>query len=52
MVATTLPTLSLPYPWQCQQWQQLITAREQQRLPHAILCHGLAGLGKSDFILL
>ena len=36
------------YPWQESSWQQLQTLR--QRMPHAILFHGAAGIGKSDFI--
>jgi DNA polymerase-3 subunit delta' len=36
------------YPWQESSWQQLQTLR--QRLPHAILFHGAAGIGKADFI--
>jgi DNA polymerase-3 subunit delta' len=36
------------YPWQQAAWQQLQTLR--QRLPHAILFHGAAGIGKADFI--
>jgi DNA polymerase-3 subunit delta' len=36
------------YPWQQASWTQLQQLR--QRLPHAILFHGAAGIGKSDFI--
>ncbi|MYM94187.1 DNA polymerase III subunit delta' [Duganella vulcania] len=36
------------YPWQESSWQQLQLLR--QRMPHAILFHGAAGIGKSDFI--
>ena len=36
------------YPWQESSWQQLQQLR--QRMPHAILFHGAAGIGKSDFI--
>ncbi|NYE60199.1 DNA polymerase-3 subunit delta' [Duganella sp. 1224] len=36
------------YPWQESSWQQLQTLR--QRMPHAILFHGAAGIGKADFI--
>ncbi|PWF43937.1 DNA polymerase III subunit delta' [Massilia glaciei] len=36
------------YPWQAAAWQQLQLLRE--RMPHAILFHGTAGSGKSDFI--
>jgi DNA polymerase-3 subunit delta' len=36
------------YPWQEASWPQLQLLR--QRMPHAILFHGAAGIGKSDFI--
>ncbi|WP_256080368.1 DNA polymerase III subunit delta' [Massilia sp. YIM B04103] len=36
------------YPWQQSAWQQLQQLR--QRMPHAILFHGAAGIGKSGFI--
>ncbi|MES2264948.1 MAG: DNA polymerase III subunit delta' [Pseudomonadota bacterium] len=36
------------YPWQESSWQQLQQLRA--RMPHAILFHGAAGTGKSDFI--
>lgn len=35
------------YPWQTQIWERL--AQGEQRLPHAILLHGRAGIGKYDF---
>ena len=37
------------YPWQQNQWQQLQSQIQKQRLPHAILVLGQAGLGKQDF---
>ncbi|WP_295993965.1 DNA polymerase III subunit delta' [Rugamonas sp.] len=36
------------YPWQENSWQQLQLLR--QRMPHAILFHGAAGIGKANFI--
>lgn len=36
------------YPWQESAWQQLQQLRS--RMPHAILFHGAAGIGKSNFI--
>ena len=36
------------YPWQEQAWAQLQQMRE--RLPHAILFYGPAGIGKADFL--
>jgi DNA polymerase-3 subunit delta' len=36
------------YPWQEQAWTQLQQMR--QRMPHAILFYGPAGIGKADFI--
>lgn len=37
------------YPWQSQQWQQFVQQREQNRLPHAMLLFGDAGIGKAQF---
>ena len=37
------------YPWQRQQWQHVQQQRAANKLPHALLMHGLEGLGKSDF---
>jgi DNA polymerase-3 subunit delta' len=35
------------YPWQTRLWERL--AHDSQRLPHALLLHGRAGIGKYDF---
>ncbi|MFA7350160.1 MAG: DNA polymerase III subunit delta' [Methylotenera sp.] len=35
------------YPWQSDVWQRL--HQDGQRLPHALLLHGRAGIGKYDF---
>ncbi len=40
--------MSALYPWQQAAWQELQQLRK--RLPHAILFHGNAGIGKSGFI--
>jgi DNA polymerase-3 subunit delta' len=34
------------YPWQNQQWQQLLSRYQSNRLPHALLFAGAQGLGK------
>jgi len=36
-------------PWQTEQWQQLVSRRQQAKLPHAILLSGAEGLGKHQF---
>ena len=36
-------------PWHQEQWQQLTTARNNDRLPHALLLVGCSGLGKWQF---
>src|SRR5438045_2591489 len=38
------------FPWQQEQWQQLWRAKQENRLPHALLCTGMAGIGKTQFI--
>ncbi|WP_163833901.1 DNA polymerase III subunit delta' [Spartinivicinus ruber] len=38
-----------PLPWQLAQWQQLIAQRQQQKLAHAYLLHGMPGVGKLHF---
>jgi DNA polymerase-3 subunit delta' len=40
---------TVPLPWQRPQWQQLYQAHQNHRLPHALLLHGQAGLGKALF---
>lgn len=37
------------YPWQTNQWQQLWQTKKANRLPHALLLTGIAGMGKADF---
>lgn len=34
-------------PWQETQWQQLTSSKDKQRMSHAMIFHGAAGLGKS-----
>ena len=36
-------------PWHAQDWQRLLARRAQDRLPHALLLSGAAGLGKRAF---
>jgi len=42
-----MSNLNKIYPWQVQIWQQL--NQSSQRMPHALLLHGRAGIGKYDF---
>ena len=35
--------------WHATAWQQLQTSHRQQRLPHALLLSGEAGIGKAEF---
>jgi DNA polymerase-3 subunit delta' len=42
---------SLPFPWQQPQWQHLYRLHQADRLPHALLFTGQAGLGKYLFAL-
>lgn len=38
-----------PYPWQKKSWQLLVNQVRQDHLAHALLLHGVSGLGKRDF---
>lgn len=40
---------NLPYPWHESAWQQLNRSWQMQRFPHALLLHGVPGLGKFIF---
>lgn len=40
-----------PYPWQEKPWRFLTSEVIQDRLAHALLMHGIDGLGKRDFAL-
>jgi len=37
------------YPWQQQEWTQLLSRKNSAQLPHAILIKGMEGLGKYHF---
>ncbi len=39
------------YPWQQNQWQQLVARQNTQSLPHCLLITGRSGLGKASFAL-
>ncbi len=41
--------MSAPLPWQQQQWQKLLSSRERDTLPHALLVTGRSGVGKQRF---
>jgi DNA polymerase III subunit delta' len=38
------------FPWQKEQWQQIWRAKQENRLPHALLFVGMTGTGKSHFV--
>lgn len=38
------------FPWQIKQWQQIWRAKQDNRLPHALLITGMAGTGKVQFV--
>lgn len=40
------------FPWQKKQWQQLWQSYQQNRLPHALLFSGIAGIGKMHMAIL
>jgi len=40
---------AMPLPWQQSAWLQLEQARRAERMPHALLIHGVVGLGKYEF---
>jgi DNA polymerase-3 subunit delta' len=46
MMSNSALTLA-PLPWQQSQWQLLSERNKQGRLPHALMLHGTAGVGKS-----
>lgn len=39
------------YPWQQQEWKQLLRRKNSGQLPHAILIKGAEGVGKCNFVL-
>lgn len=41
--------MSTLLPWHASQWRQLLQRKADNRLPHALLCSGPAGLGKRQF---
>ena len=42
-------TVAEALPWHTQQWSLFLTMRRRGTLPHALLLHGRAGLGKARF---
>lgn len=42
-------SLAAPFPWQDIEWKNLVERLHAQNLPHAILLHGIQGLGKRSF---
>jgi DNA polymerase-3 subunit delta' len=45
-----LKNLTVPLPWQMMQWENLVKRRRNNQLPHALLLHGIPGLGKQLFV--
>lgn len=41
--------MSIPYPWQQQQWNRLQSQIQAHKLPHALLICGRPGLGRESF---
>lgn len=37
------------FPWQAEQWQHVLKAKKDNRLPHALLLMGMPGMGKAIF---
>lgn len=37
------------FPWQANEWQQVIRSKKENRLPHALLLTGISGIGKTVF---
>jgi DNA polymerase III subunit delta' len=50
MKINPLQHLIIPLPWQTEQWQNLIKRHRNNQLPHALLLHGMPGLGKQLFV--
>ncbi|MGD9843054.1 MAG: DNA polymerase III subunit delta' [Steroidobacteraceae bacterium] len=46
---STRPDRPIPWPWHLPIYTQLNRSWQLQRLPHALLLHGVAGLGKYQF---
>lgn len=42
-----MANIALPYPWQQEQWQQLVSKDTADHLPHALLFAGQEGVGKN-----
>ncbi|MCC7516540.1 MAG: DNA polymerase III subunit delta' [Pseudomonadales bacterium] len=41
-----------PLPWQAGHWARLVNLQRQDRLPHALLFHGVEGVGKKQLVRL
>lgn len=50
MIADTHAIVA-PLPWQQPYWEQLLSSKEQNHLPHGLLLRGPQGTGKSQFAL-